>query len=52
MAHTPLTYSLPWRVVDAGTEVLVSEHDTEAEAIEAWQQLQRGSFRVYRVQQR
>ncbi len=47
-----LSYLLPWRVVDAGTETLVSEHNTEAEAIEAWKQLQHGSFRVYRVQPR
>lgn len=49
---TPYTQSLPWRVVDAGTEVLVSEHETEEEANQAWQALQLGSFPVYRVQRR
>ena len=41
-----------WLLVNAGTEVVVSEHATEAEAVAAWHRRQLGSFPVYRVQER
>ena len=43
---------MPWLVVNAGTEIVVSEHATEAEANTAQQVRQLGSFPVYRVQKR
>ena len=52
MAPAPAPAPVVWLLVNAGTEIVVSEHNSEAEAVAAWHNRQLGSFPVYRVQQR